>query len=811
MTENKAVLEMEKKWRERWAKEDIYKFHPEKPNKFYLLEMFSYPSGAKLHLGHWWNYGLSDSYGRFKRLKGFEVFQPMGFDAFGLPAENYAIKTGIHPKDSTEHNMAVMENQLKNMGATFNWEYEVKTCEENYYRWTQWLFTKLYENGLAYQKYAPVNWCTSCNTTLANEQVVDGKCERCGSQVIRKDLTQWFFKITAYAEQLLEGLNRIDWPERTKTLQKNWIGKSVGSEVDFDLENGKKITVFTSRIDTLFGVSWLVLAPELPVVKELTKKEQKEAVEKYIKQTASKDEIERQNTTTEKTGVFTGSYAINPINGKKVPIYIADYVLGSYATGAVMGVAAHDERDFDFALKYNVPVIQVIKSKDGSLGTLPFTDYGMLMESAEFDGMTSEEAKSKITKKLETLGKGRFKTNYKFRDWSVSRQRYWGCPIPVVHCEKCGIVAVPEKDLPVKLPYNVDWTPDGRSPLSKNEEFMNCTCPKCGGKARRDPDTLDTFVCSTWYQFRYPSAKINDEMFSSEIVNKMCPVDKYVGGIEHATMHLLYSRFITKFLKDIGKIDFDEPFASLVHQGMILGSDGQKMSKSRGNTVSADDIISEYGSDALRLYLMFGFNYTDGGPWNDEGIKSIAKFIERFSRVVLSFGKAKLENETVYGKEEKELDRVRNYSISEVEKGMEVFAFNTSIARMMELVNAMNKYELNEIKNGFLMREIAKDFLIMIAPCAPHLSEELWEQIGMPFSIHNQKYPTWNKDKLVLDEIEIAVQIRSKIVVRIVVSTSATQDEIEAVAKENPKVKEALSTFVSHKTILIPNRLINFV
>ncbi|MDE5548846.1 MAG: leucine--tRNA ligase, partial [Clostridia bacterium] len=561
-------------------------------DKYYVLEMFSYPSGAKLHAGHWYNYGPTDSYARFMRMNGKEVFQPMGFDAFGLPAENYAIKSGIHPQDSTLKNIATMEGQLKAMGASFDWDYEIKTCMPDYYKWTQWIFLQLYKNGLAYRKEAPVNWCPSCNTVLANEQVVDGACERCKSIVLRKNLTQWFFKITQYAEELLQGLDTIDWPEKTKAMQRNWIGKSSGGEIEFACESGDKFKVFTTRADTVFGVSYVILAPEHPLVDKITTKEQRQAVEDYKLECSKATEIERLSTTREKTGVFTGAYCINPVNGDRVPIWIGDYVLYSYGTGAVMGVAAHDERDYDFAKKFNLQIKRVIKSADGKNDDLPFCDYGVICNTnTKFDGMTSQDGKVAIVKWLEESNQGQLKTNYRLRDWLISRQRYWGAPIPIVYCDKCGEVPVPEKDLPVKLPYNVEFKPNGKSPLASCEEFMNTTCPKCGGKARRDPDTMDTFVCSSWYYLRYPDAH-NDKMaFDPEIINKMLPVDKYVGGAEHACMHLLYARFFTKALRDMGYLKFDEPFKSLVHQGTILGPDGFKMSKSRGNIISPDDYV----------------------------------------------------------------------------------------------------------------------------------------------------------------------------------------------------------------------------
>ena len=625
---------IDKKWQEKWEKEELYKFDPSKlDKKLYVLEMFSYPSGSQLHAGHWFNYGPVDTWARLKRMKGYNVFQPMGFDAFGLPAENYAIKTGVHPQDSTEKNIVKMEEQLKAMGAMFNWENEVVTCRPDYYKWTQWLFLKLYEKGLAYRKKAPVNWCPSCNTVLANEQVVDGLCERCDSEVTKKDLTQWFLKITDYADELLEKLDGLNWPEKTVSMQKHWIGKSTGAEVTFKVkDHDLTFDVFTTRVDTLCGVSYVVLAPENKLVDEIVTPENKAAIEAYKEETAKQSEIERQSISKEKTGVFTGAFAINPINGKEVPIWVGDYVLASYGTGAVMAVPAHDERDFAFAAKFNLPINRVITPKDGSETELPYCEHGTLVNSGEFDGLTTKEAKVKIVEKLAETNEGSQKVNYRLRDWLVSRQRYWGAPIPMIYCEKCGTVPVPEKDLPVKLPYDVEFAPDGKSPLAKCEEFVNTTCPCCGGKAKREVDTLDTFVCSSWYYLRYPDNKNTEAPFNKELIDKMLPVDMYVGGPEHACMHLLYARFITKALRDMGYLNFDEPFTSLVHQGLILGPDGLKMSKSKGNTISPDDYINEYGSDVFRMYLMFGFAYTEGGAWSDDGIKSVGRFVDRIER-----------------------------------------------------------------------------------------------------------------------------------------------------------------------------------
>ena len=806
------LLEIEKKWQKKWAEDRIYSFDTSRRDKkYYTLEMFSYPSGAKLHVGHWYNFGPSDSFARFKSMQGYEVFEPMGFDAFGLPAENYAIKTGIHPQDSTLKNIATMEKQLQAMGGMFDWDYEVKTCMPDYYKWTQWIFLQLYKAGLAYRKEAPVNWCTSCNTVLANEQVVDGHCERCGSQVVRKNLTQWFFKITAYADELLRDLDKLDWPEKTKAMQRHWIGKSTGGEIEFTCESGDKFRVFTTRADTIFGVSYVILAPEHPLVDKLTTPDRKAEVEAYKLACSKVSEIDRMSSTREKTGAFTGAYCINPVNGERVPIWIGDYVIYSYGTGAVMGVAAHDERDFDFAKKYGLQIKRVIKSADGSPDDLPFCEYGVMVNSGKFDGMGSEEGKVAVVKWLEEKGAGELKTNYRLRDWLISRQRYWGCPIPVIHCPHCGEVAVPEEDLPVKLPYNVDFTPDGRSPLLKSEEFMNCTCPKCGAPARRDPDTLDTFVCSSWYFLRYPDAHNDKQAFDPEIINKMLPVDKYIGGAEHACMHLLYARFFTKALRDLGYLKFDEPFTSLVHQGTILGPDGFKMSKSRGNVVSPDDYVSKYGSDAFRFYLMFGFAYTDGGPWNSSGIESIVKFLERTERIVLKIKDMPAGSKPLSGAE-KQLLYTLNYTIRRVSEDMEVFSFNTAIARIMELVNAMYKYDSEcAEKDADLLKDCADKLVLLLAPLVPHIAEELNESRGKPYPVYRRRFPVCEEKWLVKDEYELAVQVNSRIKAKIVVGMGADNKEIEKIALSNEAVAQALEGLTPVKVIVIPKRLVNIV
>ncbi len=703
-----------------------------------------------------------------------------------------------------------MEGQLRAMGAMFDWSAEIKTCEENYYKWTQWMFLQLYKKGLAYRKEAPVNWCPSCQTVLANEQAEGGKCERCGTEVIRKNLTQWFFKITEYAEELLTGLDPLDWPEKTKNMQRNWIGKSTGCEIEFECDSGDKLRVFTTRCDTVFGVTYVVLAPEHPLARKLTTPEQHDAVEEYIAQTAKANEIERLSSTREKTGVFTGSYCTNPVNGKKIPIWLADYVLASYGTGAVMAVPAHDERDFAFATKYNLPIVKVIEKKGGET-ELPFTDDGIMVGSLQFDGLFGEEARAEVAAYISKLGKGGKKVNYRLRDWLVSRQRYWGAPIPVIHCPTCGAVPVPEKDLPVKLPYEVEFRPDGKSPLAKCDKFMHTTCPKCGGEALRDPDTLDTFVCSSWYYLRYADAHNEKEPFSREAVDRMLPVDVYVGGAEHACMHLLYARFFTKALRDMGYLDFSEPFKRLVHQGVILGPDGNRMSKSHGNIVSPDEYVETYGSDAFRLYLMFGFSYTEGGPWNDDGIKAIAKFMDRVEKLVLKVNGYKAHKDAAYGSEEKALDYAKNYAIDRVSKDVEAFSFNTSIARIMELVNAIAKYDALEQKNVAVEKAAVRDLVLLLAPFAPHFCEELWEEIEGKGSVFEQSYPVADEKALHLDEKEYAVQVNSKMACRAMLPTSATEEEVKALVLDLPEVQEKMAGKSVKMCSVVPGRLVNLI
>ncbi len=788
----------------------------EDKEKLYILEMFSYPSGSNLHAGHWFNFGLVDSYARFKKMSGYNVFQPMGFDAFGLPAENYAIKTGIHPKDSTMKNIETMRTQLKNMGAIFNFDHEVVTCNEEYYKWTQWLFLKLYENNLAYRKNAPVNFCPSCNTVLANEQVIDNSCERCGSEIKKENLTQWFFKITDYADELVDKLDSLDWPEKTKAMQKNWIGRSFGTIINFSVKDSDKtFDVFTTRADTLMGVTYVVLAPEHPLVKSITTEENLTNVNNYIDEVSKQSELDRITLNKEKTGVFTGSYAIHPISHEPLPIWISNYVLASYGTGGVMAVPAHDERDFEFSKKFNLPVKQVIKGDN-----LPITDKGILINSGEFDSLTSEEGKEKITSYLKSINKGDFKTTFRLRDWLISRQRYWGAPIPIIYCEKCGTLPVPYENLPVKLPYNVNFTPNGKSPLETSEEFLNTTCPKCNGKAKRETDTLDTFVCSSWYYLRYVDPHNDKKAFDSDKVNKMLPVDKYVGGPEHSCMHLLYARFITKALRDMGLLNFDEPFKSLTHQGLILGPDGFKMSKSRGNTISPDEYIETYGSDVFRVYLMFAFTYTEGGAWSDDGIKSISKFIQRSKRLInnaLNILKDKSYDFKNDDESEKELLYALNTSIKMIRDDIASLQFNTCIAHFMKLTNEFSKYlNNNKISYDYLLSFLIK-YIKIFAPFAPHFSEYYFGVIKEDIlnesktSVFYESYPEYDEKYLVRDEIEIAIQVNGKIKTKIYVPTNSEEEYIKNTSLSNEDIIKAIDGKTINKVIVIKNRLVNIV
>lgn len=814
-------LEIESKWQKYWEDNKVYKTDfTDTAKKIYCLVMFIYPSGAKLHCGHWYNYGPTDSWARFKKLKGFNVFEPMGYDAFGLPAENHAIKTGTHPQDSTLTNITDIRNQLKRIGCMYDWNAELMTCVPEYYKWNQWLFLQLYKKGLAYRKNAPVNWCSSCNTVLANEQVHDGSCERCGTIVEQKNLTQWFFRITKYAEELLDGLDKINWPEKTKLMQRNWIGKSTGTEVHFRVDGADEtITVFTTRPDTLFGVTYVVLAPEHPLVDKLTTTEYKSIVSSYRDEVKKETEIERTSTTKEKTGVPIGAFAINPVNGEKVPIWIADYALLTYGTGCVMAVPAHDERDFEFAKKFNLPIKKVIlqegtKEEDELINA--FTDAGTMINSDRFNGLNSNDGIEKISDFLEQNQLGKRKVNYRLRDWLISRQRYWGTPIPIIHCPVCGEVPVSEENLPVELPYDVQFKPTGESPLAGNTSFISVKCPKCNGEAKRDPDTMDTFVDSSWYYFRYLDPSIKDKMFNDELGNKWTPVDMYVGGAEHATMHLLYARFIHKFLRDIGMTKSDEPFQTLIHQGTITNA-GAKMSKSKGNVINPDDYIVNHGSDVFRLYLMFMGPYEMGGDWSDKGISGTERFVLRTNDLFnanknvskLSPPKTKYSIAEL-SEPEKIVYRKINQTIAKYDVEVEHFRFNTAIAALMELLNELTK-NLNSCKDE-IKSYVLERFAVMLAPLAPHFGEECWQLIGNEKSLF--QYPVAyepDTNALTEDNVNIAVQVNGKLRSTIVVPLNSEEIFVKQTAYEDEHVKKHTSGKTIIKEIFVKNKILNIV
>lgn len=969
---------VEKKWQKRWQESRIYetKLQDSAKPKYYNLVMFPYPSGDKLHIGHWYNFAPADSWGRFMRMKGYNIFEPQGYDSFGLPAENYAIKHGVHPSVSIARNIDYMRKQLREMGAMYDFDKEIITSDPEYYQWTQWIFLQLYKKGLAYRKKAPVNWCPSCQTVLANEQVIEGYCERCKNEVTKKDLTQWFFKIRDYAERLLDFKN-IDWPERTKLMQRHWIGRSEGSEVSFEVKadynyvllhgfrrgskkeffpwlqseltqrgypcqvpdmpnpgcpseheqvefilknvhfdektiilghslgsvvalkviealktkvaglvlvagfaeyifdekdfpfrdtfnwkfdfekikaqtgfikilsdirdplvplkagyflqqkldgelfeiqaktphfNGKNpefavlqavlphIKVFTTRADTLFSAAFVVLAPEHPYVVALTQEEFQKEVQQYIEEALHKTDIERGAEGKEKTGVPTGSFAINPVNGDKIPVWVADFVLGHYGTGAIFG-DAHDERDFAFAKKYMIPLKTTIQPADMRDDTKIrrleecFTEDGILYDSGEFSGLSSPEARKKITEWLEQKGQGRLNINYKLRDWLISRQRYWGAPIPVIYCEKCGEVPVPEQDLPVYLPEDVDFTPkgDGKSPLNTVASFVQTQCPNCGNDAKREVDTMDTFVDSSWYFLHYPSARLPNKPFDPELTKKWLPVDMYIGGPEHACMHLLYARFITMVLHDLGWIDFEEPFQRLVHQGMIT-KDGAKMSKSKGNVVSPDQFVEKYGSDVFRMYLMFMGPFTEGGDWNDKGITGIARFVEKFYMLMVS--ERKVEDQNM-------LQRAVHKTIKKVTDDIEKFHFNTAVAALMEFVNLAQKTGMDDQSRRLLT--------ILIAPFAPHLAEEIWEVLHGEFSIFHQSWPQYNQQLIKDNTLTLPIQVNGKLRGQIETAAEASQEEILIIARKEPNVVKYLEGKEMIKEIYVSGRLVNFV
>ncbi len=807
-------VEIEKKWQARWEADRLYKVSEDDPRpKWYALTMFPYTSGD-LHIGHWYAMAPSDVHARFMRMRGYNVLHPMGFDAFGLPAENAAIKHGIHPYVWTMQNIERMRRQLRSIGAIYDWDREVITCLPEYYRWTQWFFLKLYEAGLAYRAKAPVNFCPRCQTVLANEQVTpEGKCERCGTSVTKKDLEQWFFRITKYADELMSHKG-LDWPERVKVMQRNWVGKSEGAEISFDIgEYGleeKEIRVFTTRPDTIFGVTFMVLAPEHPLVPKLTTPEQAPEVQEYVEQARRRTEIERLSTEREKSGVFTGSYARNRLNGEKVPIWIADYVLPTYGTGAVMGVPAHDQRDFEFARKYGLP-IKVVIAPEGWQGEELEEAYegpGLMVNSGEFSGLWSEVGQEKIVSFLEEKGWGRKAVSYRLRDWLISRQRYWGCPIPIVYCAQCGTVPVPEEDLPVLLPKDAEFRPTGESPLKYCEEFVNTTCPRCGGPAQRETDTMDTFMCSNWYFLRYTSPKYDQGPFDPEKVRHWLPVDLYTGGVEHATMHLFYARFFIKALRDIGLLDFGEPFLRLFNQGTIIMG-RHKMSKSKGNVINPDEYVEKYGADSVRAYLMFIGPWEQGGEWDPRGLVGIFRWYNRIWSLVLEEGRADLPPMTE--SEERELRRLTHKTIKKVNHDLERFRFNTMLAALMEFTNYLANLKSSRRCDSPAWREALDSLLLLLAPTAPHLAEELWARTGHPYSIHNQKFPTWDEELTREEEFTLIIQINGKVRDKVSVPTSITEEEVVKLALSRERVKLYLNEKKVLRTIYVPYKLVNIV
>ncbi len=813
MSERYNPAEIEKMWQERWEKDGLY--HTDLQNAerhFYFLTMLPYTSGD-LHVGHWYAMAPSDSAARYRRMRRRNVFFPIGFDAFGLPAENAAIKKGVHPRKWTYDNVERMRGQLKSMGAMFDWSKEVITADPEFYRWNQWFFLKFYERGLAYRAMAPANWCPSCQTVLANEQVLpDGTCERCGTPVTHRDLEQWFLRITDYADQLLD-FSGMEWPERVMAMQRNWIGRSEGVEITFGLDapgaDQKELRVFTTRPDTVFGVTFMVLAPEHPLVPLVTTEERRAEVEEYVAQARRQTEIERLSTEREKTGVFTGAYCRNLLNGDLVPIWIADYALLWYGTGAVMGVPAHDQRDFDFARQYDLPVKVVIAPAgwEGEPFDHAYVDPGVMVNSGRFNGLPNDEGKAAIASYVESEGWGKRTVSYRIRDWLISRQRYWGTPIPIIHCARCGTVPVPEAQLPVLLPTDVEFKPTGESPLARSDAFVNTTCPRCGEPARRETDTMDTFMDSNWYFIRYLSPYYDQAPFNSGLAREWVPVDQYTGGAEHAVMHLLYARFFWKVVRDMGLVQGTEPFRRLFNQGQILGPDGQRMSKSRGNVIAPDEWVTRYGADVFRCYLMFIGPWDEGGPFGLEGISGVWRWVNRIWNLVLtqpSFGEGHLAAV-------RDLRRLVHSTIRKVTEDMETFRFNTAIASLMELTNGLIRAREAGAVDNAAWEEGIEGLLLMLAPLAPHISEEMWARTGRPYSVHQQSWPEWNEALARAEEVTLVVQVNGKLRDRIQVSAGIDEQEATQLALSSPAVQRYVDNRKVRKVVYVPGRLVNLV
>ncbi|WP_312649421.1 leucine--tRNA ligase [Aminipila sp.] len=821
MLEKYNFSEIEEKWQKYWDENKVFATsEDESKEKYYVLEMFPYPSG-KLHMGHVRNYSIGDVIARYKTMAGFNVLHPMGYDSFGLPAENAAIKHGIAPAKWTTENIAEMTEQLKELGFAYDWDREVATCRPDYYKWMQWIFIQFYKKGLAYKKENPVNWCPSCQTVLANEQVVDGSCERCGSLVGKKELSQWYFKITDYADRLLDNLEKLEgWPSKVKIMQKNWIGKSVGAEVDFDVDGfDKKLKIFTTRPDTLYGVTYMVLAPEHPYVKEFVKGSGKETeVKKYLDEVQHKSDIERTSTTNEKTGVFIGRYAVNPLNGKKVPIFISDYVLMDYGTGAIMAVPAHDQRDFEFAKKFDCEIIPVVESADPSIDinnlTEAFVAEGNMINSEMFTGMNNKEAILKIIDYLEEKGIGKKSINYRLRDWLISRQRYWGTPIPMIYCDDCGWVPEKEENLPVMLPTDVEFTGKGESPLTTSKTFAKAVCPKCGKPAKREMDTMDTFLDSSWYFLRYTDAKNDKEAFSKDKQKYWMNVDQYIGGVEHAILHLMYARFFQMALCDLGYTTNEEPFENLLTQGMVI-KDGKKMSKSIGNVVSPAEIIKKYGADTARLFILFAAPPERELDWSDAGVEGSYRFLNRVYRLVYE-----LENVIEHApnsyiletEEDKSLAFEMNTTIKKVSEDVGGrFSFNTAISSIMEMVNEMYKYKENDNINLGLLKAAVENLVLVLSPFTPHICEEMWQSLGHNESIHTVSWPKYDEAAMVKDTVEIVIQINGKVKEKMNVTNNLDKETFEKIAMENEKVKALIDGKTVVKIIAVPNKLLNIV
>jgi len=823
MEKNYRFDSIEEKWQQYWEENNLFKTseNADLP-KYYALEMFPYPSG-NLHMGHVRNYAIGDVVARFKKMNGYNILHPMGWDAFGLPAENAAIKHGAPPSKWTETNMENMKIQLKTMGISYDWDRELATCKPDYYKFTQWMFLQLYNHGLAYKKNAAVNWCPSCQTVLANEQVVEGSCERCEAAVEKKKLSQWFFKITDYAQRLLDDLELLPgWPEKVKTMQRNWIGRSEGCEFELTVDGcEEKMTVFTTRPDTVFGVTYMVLSPEHPLVDIISAgTEQEAAVKEFVHRMQFISDVTRTSTDTEKEGVFTGAYAVNPLNNEKIPIWIANYVLMDYGTGAIMAVPAHDQRDFEFARKYDIPVRVVIKSEDspaeGEQMSEAYAGSGQMVNSGDYNGLDFEDGKKKITAYMESQGIGKATINFRLRDWLISRQRYWGAPIPIIYCEECGSVPVPEKDLPVLLPEDVAFKPSGESPLTYIQSFYETTCPNCGKPARRETDTMDTFVCSSWYFTRFCDPHNAELPFDKNKTDYWMAVDQYIGGVEHAILHLMYARFFTKFLYDLKMLSVQEPFTNLLTQGMVL-KNGSKMSKSKGNVVSPEEIIKTYGADTARLFILFAAPPERDLEWNDQGVEGSYRFLNRVWRIVTECAEtikdvnlpatfAELDPPT------RELRYRTHAAIKKVTEDIEErFNFNTAISAVMELSNSINTYRNQEELDLPVLKEAIDTMLLLLSPFSPHITEELWQYCGHQTSIYTRPWPKWDKNALVQDEVEIVLQVLGKVRDRVMVPSDSSKEELEKIALASERIQEFCQGKQIVKLIVVPGKLVNVV